>query len=372
MAQLVDEAIHWLGLGRSWDSQKHTRETTRETTEGSVSHVFVGKHTNAEDPTEGARAAATEECRAGAGARGLLKSGPPALQLNGDHAPCSTAHRLIKEHGGRVEHKILHCGTNHGNVDQLEARIHRRILDVEMPRERILLSCAGKGTCRHGSKHDKDWNKPHPYYVALMRCPYSMFCVPCSAFQISKFHPPPCCGRGRAVSMFMPGGSRTPSHSPFVATPPTPPPAPYGSACGRRKGHPKTEGNISPSSPTMFMPKVGDKLVVQWNPGESYNGTVTRRFKKTKDWYRVKFEDGSHAVRLKGKDSRPWSYQASDVQLEAPCVKCNQSEARIKRHEVQKEPGRERKKSSQKNKSDFVLRRRINCFGSSVTSNAIG
>ena len=30
------------------------------------------------------------------------------------------------------------------------------------------------------------------------------------------------CGRGRTASMFMPDGSRTPSHSPFVATSTTP------------------------------------------------------------------------------------------------------------------------------------------------------
>jgi hypothetical protein len=55
MARLVDEAIHWLGLDRPWETAEGPGKQIRETAEGSVSHVFVGAHTNAEDPLEAGR-----------------------------------------------------------------------------------------------------------------------------------------------------------------------------------------------------------------------------------------------------------------------------------------------------------------------------
>ena len=69
-----------------------------------------------------------------------------------------------------VELFTPYSGTNYLNADDLEKRIHEKLLDMEWPQDRRMFVHAGKGTCR-GTRPK---GMPFPYYTGVLVCEQSM------------------------------------------------------------------------------------------------------------------------------------------------------------------------------------------------------
>ena len=69
-----------------------------------------------------------------------------------------------------VELFAPYTGTNYLNADDLEKRIHEKLLDMEWPQDRRMFVHAGKGTCR-GTRPK---GMPFPYYTGVLVCEQSM------------------------------------------------------------------------------------------------------------------------------------------------------------------------------------------------------
>jgi hypothetical protein len=61
-------------------------------------------------------------------------------------------------------------GTNCLNADELEKRVHRKLLDMEWPQHRRMFVHAGKGSC----KGKRAAEMPFPYYTGVLVCDQSM------------------------------------------------------------------------------------------------------------------------------------------------------------------------------------------------------
>jgi hypothetical protein len=69
-----------------------------------------------------------------------------------------------------VELFAPYTGTNYLNADDLEKRIHEKLLDMEWPQDRRMFVHAGKGTCRGTRPKGMSF----PYYTGVLVCEQSM------------------------------------------------------------------------------------------------------------------------------------------------------------------------------------------------------
>jgi len=69
-----------------------------------------------------------------------------------------------------VELFAPYSGTNHVNADDLEKRIHEKLIEMRWPQHRRMFRVAGAGTCR-GTREAKI---PFPYYTGVLVCAQSM------------------------------------------------------------------------------------------------------------------------------------------------------------------------------------------------------
>jgi len=69
-----------------------------------------------------------------------------------------------------VELFAPYSGTNHVNADDLEKRIHEKLIDMEWPQDRRMFVHAGMGSC----KGTRPKGMPFPYYTGVLVCEQSM------------------------------------------------------------------------------------------------------------------------------------------------------------------------------------------------------
>jgi hypothetical protein len=84
-----------------------------------------------------------------------------------------------------VELFAPYSGTNYLNADDLEKRIHEKLIDMEWPQHRRMFVCKGKGTCR-GTRPK---GMPFPYYTGVLICEQSMEQIGIR-LATTKDHPP--------------------------------------------------------------------------------------------------------------------------------------------------------------------------------------